>query len=131
MVYVLKRLFTRLRYTINSEALKWSPLSSQNPEQFLGGFSLSEKNRPFSRFSVVSQFELNIKRLSLSESSLSSDMAKDFVHDALKRRGGVDYDTLRGIFFCCVQSFNKFFFFGFSAPVSWVPRHSLINPPKQ
>src|SRR4051812_1625680 len=30
-----------------------------------------------------------------------------------------------------MHSFNKFFFFRFCAPVSWVQRHSLINPPKQ
>jgi len=43
------------------------------------------------------------KRLSLSESSLSSDLAKDFVYDADKRLCCIYYDALVGyVFFCGV-----------------------------
>jgi hypothetical protein len=58
-------------------------------------------------------------------------MAKDFVHDADKRRCGIyDDATARDAFFRLIQARRDFPFLWFSAPVSWVPCHSLINPPE-
>ena len=55
---------------------------------------------------------------------------QNLIHDAFNRRSGIDYDTtLRDIFFRCIQSRNEFAFLWFSAEVSWVQCHSLINPP--
>ena len=59
-------------------------------------------------------------------------MAKDFVHDADKRLCCIYDDAAAGyVFFRSMQSRNEFLFLWFSAPVSWVSRHALINPPIQ
>ena len=72
------------------------------------------------------------KRFGLSESSLRSDMAKDFVHDADKRLCCIDDDAAAGyIFFGSMQLRNEFLFLRFSTPVRWVSRYALIQPPIQ
>ena len=59
-------------------------------------------------------------------------MAEDFIHDAGKRLCCIYDDAAAGyIFFRSMQSRNEFLFLWFSAPVSWVSRHALINPPVQ
>ena len=56
-------------------------------------------------------------------------MAKDFVHDAAKRLCCIDDDASVGyVFFRSMQSRNEFLFLCFSAPVSWISRHALIQP---
>ena len=59
-------------------------------------------------------------------------MAQDFVHDADKWLCCIYDDAPTGyVFFCSMQSRNQFLFLWFSAPVRWVPRHTLIKPPIQ
>jgi hypothetical protein len=58
-------------------------------------------------------------------------MAKDFVHDADKRLCCIYDNAAAGyVFFRLMQVRNDFPFLWSSAPVSWVPCHSLINPPE-
>lgn len=47
------------------------------------------------------------------------------------RRGVNDDTATRDAFFCCMQSRNEFLLFRFSAEVSWVQRHALVEPSKQ
>ena len=59
-------------------------------------------------------------------------MAKDFVHDADKRLGGINHDATAGyIFFRSMQSGKEFLFLWFSAPIHWISRNALIQPPIQ
>lgn len=65
--------------------------------------------------------------MSLLESSRSTDVAQNFVHDADKWLCCIDDDaTARYVFFRSMQSRNEFLFLWFSTPVSWVARHTLI-----
>ena len=55
----------------------------------------------------------------------------NFIHDADKRLCCIEYDAAAGyVFFRLMQARNDFPFLWFSAPVSWVQCHSLINPPE-
>ena len=55
---------------------------------------------------------------------------KNLIHHVLKWSCGVDDDAVfRNVFFRLMQAHSKFPFLWFSAEVSWVQCHSLINPP--
>lgn len=59
-------------------------------------------------------------------------MAKDFVNNADKRLSCIyDSAAVGYVFFRSMQSRNEILFLWFSAPVSWVSRHALIQPPIQ
>lgn len=59
-----------------------------------------------------------------------SAFRENLIDNAGDRRSGVnDHRILRNILFRCIQSRNEFPFLWFSAEVSWVQCHSLINPP--
>src|ERR1700751_3053670 len=55
---------------------------------------------------------------------------KNLIHHLLEWSCGVDDDAvLRNVFFRLMQAYSEFPFLWFSAEVSWVQCHSLINPP--
>src|SRR5688572_21451735 len=59
-----------------------------------------------------------------------SGFRKDVVDDAVDRRSSVNlHRVFRNMLFRRIQSRNEFPFFWFSAEVSWVQCHSLINSP--
>ena len=59
-----------------------------------------------------------------------SAFRENLVNDARERCSGVDDDAVfRNVSFRLMQAHSEFPFLRFSAEVSWVQRHSLINPP--
>ena len=57
-------------------------------------------------------------------------LTKDLVNDEREGWGGVDDDAVfRNVCFRVMQSHSEFPFLWFSAKISWVYCHSLINPP--
>ncbi len=57
-------------------------------------------------------------------------LTDNLVNDARERCGGVDDNAVfRDAFFRVIQSRSDFPFRLFSAPVSWVHCHPLIDPP--
>ena len=58
----------------------------------------------------------------------SRTLTKDLINDARDGRGGIDYNTVRSVFFRLMQSYNEFPFSLFSAPlIFW----SLVKSPVQ